>query len=1099
MISRKTTSILVSILMLSMLAAPVLGNDAGTGGDAGNSTSTATPLPASNGTYLGNLTVTSDNADYYQINMSQNTGIAAQITYPSSVDFDLILLDSGGGYIDTSTSSGTSDDITSNGTSVGGTSVYIWVDRYSGSGQYSMQIWIFATGSSGGGGGAGNGTNGHDAGTGNDAGNTISSAMVLNATNMSFWGDVTYSSDTSDYYKVSMPASFGVSSSLSWNSTVDLDLEVYDSSGSMITYSWFSNPETVTVNNYGGSDLFFRVYAYGSNTGTHDYNLSFTFDNMSNAPVNNQDDAGTGGDASNDYLTPTILWINSTSVNNSYSGWGSLNEDLNDNYQTNVPMGHGVAISVWFNSSEVDFQVILADDQANTIDYSNVNNPEYVTSNGSGSYPGMIVEGMDILVQVRATSGEGNYGMSWFFFTLDYDGDGFYDTVEEDCGSDPEDNNSVPLDTDNDGICDPLDMDDDGDYVEDANDSFPLDSSEWDDTDNDGTGDNADLDDDGDGFSDTDEDDCGSDPLLWSSIPDDFDSDSICDLMDDDDDNDGYLDINDAFPMDDQEWLDSDNDGVGNNADADDDGDGYSDNIEEDCASDPLNSFSVPPDLDGDGSCDLMDGDMDGDNYPDTIDAFPSDSSEWLDTDGDGVGNNLDNDDDGDSISDSYDLFPLDSTEWTDNDNDGLGDNSDDDDDNDGWSDTDEDICSTDSMSSTQIPADFDGDRICDLVDEDDDGDGVLDLYDMFPMDNSEWDDTDFDGIGNNFDEDDDGDLWLDIYEPNCGTDPLDGSSIPLDFDQDWICDAVDNDDDNDLVLDPDDAFPMDPSEQKDTDGDGKGDNSDNDDDGDGWTDTAESLCGTSSVSSNSVPSDLDEDGSCDINDPDMDGDNILNQVDAFPEDPEEWEDRNGDGKGDNAYPLTIIDKMALNPVPTFLVFLILITMIGGSILAYTMKNRRPEEATYQRGTDMTDHTESSWSEDEQDIDSNMYSETEPTQNVEGQEESPIPEMPPVPEMPPMPEMPPIPEETEDVKITKISSPPPPPPPGFEPKLSEVPPPPPGFEDYSKVENKLEVVSSWEDLPPGGDYLDTDPLQYTGEGIGIWEERADESWEKILD
>ncbi len=149
--------------MLGMLAMPVLGNDAGTGGDAGNTTSTATPLPAVNGTYYGNLTSSSDTSDYYLINMSSNTGIAVEITYPSSVDFDLALLDSGGGYIDLSTSSGTTDDVTSNSTSVGGNSVYIWVDHYSGTAQYTMQVWIFSTGSSGGGGGAGNGTNGHDA------------------------------------------------------------------------------------------------------------------------------------------------------------------------------------------------------------------------------------------------------------------------------------------------------------------------------------------------------------------------------------------------------------------------------------------------------------------------------------------------------------------------------------------------------------------------------------------------------------------------------------------------------------------------------------------------------------------------------------------------------------------------------------------------------------------------------------------------------------------------------------------------------------------------------------------------------------------------
>ena len=263
-----------------MLSMPVLGNDAGTGGDAGNSSSNATNLPASNATYYGNLTANTDTSDYYRVNMSPNTGISVQITFSSTVDFDLILQTSAGAQIDSSVaSSGTTEEVSSNGTNVGGSAVNIWVDQYLGSGSYTMQIWVFSTGSSGGGGGGGtgNGTNGHDAGTGNDAGDTIPTAMVLNATNMSFWGDVTYSSDTNDYYKISIPANFGVSVSLGWNSTVDLDLEIYDDSSTRISYSWFSNPETLTENNYGGNNLFFRVYAYGSNTGTHDYNtVSYT-------------------------------------------------------------------------------------------------------------------------------------------------------------------------------------------------------------------------------------------------------------------------------------------------------------------------------------------------------------------------------------------------------------------------------------------------------------------------------------------------------------------------------------------------------------------------------------------------------------------------------------------------------------------------------------------------------------------------------------------------------------------------------------------------------------------------------------------------------
>ena len=96
MISQKRTSILVSLLMLSMLAMPVLGNDAGTGGDAGDSLSTATNIPASNASYYGNLSTSGDVDDYYSVNMSNNTGIAVQLNSPSGAVFDLHLYSSSG-------------------------------------------------------------------------------------------------------------------------------------------------------------------------------------------------------------------------------------------------------------------------------------------------------------------------------------------------------------------------------------------------------------------------------------------------------------------------------------------------------------------------------------------------------------------------------------------------------------------------------------------------------------------------------------------------------------------------------------------------------------------------------------------------------------------------------------------------------------------------------------------------------------------------------------------------------------------------------------------------------------------------------------------
>ena len=81
------------------------------------------------------------------------------------------------------------------------------------------------------------------------------------------------------------------------------------------------------------------------------------------------------------------------------------------------------------------------------------------------------------------------------------------------------------VDTDNDGIGDNAETDDDGDTLLDADDAFPLDATETVDTDNDGTGDNTDTDDDGDGVLDTD----------------------------------------DAFPLDATEWEDVNGDGLGDN------------------------------------------------------------------------------------------------------------------------------------------------------------------------------------------------------------------------------------------------------------------------------------------------------------------------------------------------------------------------------------------------------------------------------------------------------------------------------------------------------------------------------------------------------
>jgi len=114
----------------------------------------------------------------------------------------------------------------------------------------------------------------------------------------------------------------------------------------------------------------------------------------------------------------------------------------------------------------------------------------------------------------------------------------------------------------------------------------------------------------------------------------------------------------------------------------------------------------------------------------------------------------------------------------------------------------------------------------------DKDGDGVEDALDAFPLDATEWIDTDGDGIGNNADLDDDGDGVEDTLDAF----PLD-STESLDTDGDGIGNNADLDDDGDGVEDILDAFPLDATESVDTDGDGIGNNTDLDDDGDGVLD----------------------------------------------------------------------------------------------------------------------------------------------------------------------------------------------------------------------------------------------------------------------
>ncbi len=196
------------------------------------------------------------------------------------------------------------------------------------------------------------------------------------------------------------------------------------------------------------------------------------------------------------------------------------------------------------------------------------------------------------------------------------------------------------------------------------------------------------------------------------------------------------------------------------------------------------------------------------------------------------------------------------------------------------------------SVSLTD-PSDNEGPDATDTVvkEVDTDGDGIADGLDNCPL-VSNPDQTNTDGLndgGDACDEDDDEDGTLDVEDAF----PLDPNE-DTDTDGDGTGDNTDSDDDNDGTTDSEDAFPLDSNEDTDTDGDGTGDNADLDDDNDNTPDTEDDF-----PLDPTEDTDTDGDGLGNNTDDDDDNDGILDSEDEFPLDDSEGLDTDGDGIGD--------------------------------------------------------------------------------------------------------------------------------------------------------------------------------------------------------
>ncbi len=377
----------------------------------------------------------------------------------------------------------------------------------------------------------------------------------------------------------------------------------------------------------------------------------------------------------------------------------------------------------------------------------------------------------------------------------DTNGDGYIDTFDPTTGVLSNDTdgdgwddanpmtNGDPLDTDNDGHDNYLDLDSDNDGVTDIlenggddlygdgmvddlepngeltndTDGNGWDDNVWDntseipyspeDTDGDSVPNYVDLDSDNDGLSDiiesgnTDTDGDGMidgydvlDPDGWDTPhgqtnPIDSDDDGVIDMLDLDSDNDGVSDVEEIG------GTDLDNDGMIDNF-TDPDGDGWDNN----------EGTSDPVDTDGDGTPDNLDLDSDNDGIDDIDEGGNGD----LDANNDGVIDNL-TDTDGNGWVDGG----TSTGNVPDTDGDGEPDYQDLDSDNDGLSDEDENDPLGEDTTGTANPIDTDGDGTPDYQDTDSDNDGVTDNLEWdLSNDGSGADDCDNDGIPNYLDLD---------------------------------------------------------------------------------------------------------------------------------------------------------------------------------------------------------------------------------------------------------------------------------------------------------------------------------------------------------
>ncbi len=128
-------------------ACSTVQTDGGSAGDAGNTSTTAKDLgtdPANGPTGVSGCVDQSDKEDMYKVTTTAGKDVDVELVVPANMDFDLYLVDSTKtNFYAWSEYNDPLEKVTTGGTNLSGvaTSFYIWINAYSGDGQYTLRVW----------------------------------------------------------------------------------------------------------------------------------------------------------------------------------------------------------------------------------------------------------------------------------------------------------------------------------------------------------------------------------------------------------------------------------------------------------------------------------------------------------------------------------------------------------------------------------------------------------------------------------------------------------------------------------------------------------------------------------------------------------------------------------------------------------------------------------------------------------------------------------------------------------------------------------------------------------------------------------------------